>query len=77
LWNAFGCGGKNQQTGQRIDDHRDQEQHEREFNQGLNIKVVSDLLIETTLPMTMVTAMVSPKARARARKIDPMIPRRA
>src|ERR1017187_8877999 len=34
----------------------------------------NDALICGVLPITMVTAMVSPRARASARKMDPMMP---
>jgi len=37
----------------------------------------SEALMTGALPMTMVTAMVSPRARARARKMEPMIAARA
>src|SRR6202043_3127886 len=36
-----------------------------------------EALIVGVLPMTMVTAMVSPRARASAKKIEPMMPVRA
>ena len=37
----------------------------------------SELLMVGVLPMTMVTATVSPRARAKARNIEPMMPARA
>ncbi len=37
----------------------------------------SDALMDGVFPITIVTAMVSPNARARARKIEPMMPVRA
>ena len=86
-------GGDDEQARHGVDHDSEEEQNQAEADQRLQVQVSGGLRelvgdyggyganneawMLGSFPMTMVTAMVSPKARARPRKIEPKIPNRA
>ena len=81
--------GQNQQPRQAVDDERDGEKDQPQFDERAEVKVAGglgefvgddgrdgvagrkrDLAICGVLPMTIVTAIVSPRARAKARNTE-------